>query len=76
MTPVGALLHSGKNVQKVTLDAHLKAYKNLKVIPRYRGHTIFHPIDIRHREVRQQPLFGGKAVVFVCVACAILPVHI
>eukprot|EP00775_Hariotina_reticulata_P013786 gene13786-13907_t len=51
---IGVGEHSGKNVQKVTLDAHLKAYKNLKVIPRYRGHTIFHPIDIRHREIRMR----------------------
>ena len=33
---LGVGLHSGKNVQKVMLDAQLKAYRNVMPIPRYR----------------------------------------
>jgi ribosomal protein S5 len=46
--------HSGKNIQKVMLDAQLKAYQNLVAIPRYRGHTVYHPIDIKVRKVRPE----------------------
>jgi len=34
---IGVGQHSGKNVQKVTMDAQLKAYRNLLPIPRYRS---------------------------------------
>ena len=36
---------------QVMLDAQLKAYSNLMPIPRYRGHTIFHPLDVTQRKV-------------------------
>jgi hypothetical protein len=49
---IGVGQHSGKNIQKVMLDAQLKAYKNLVAIPRYRGHTVYHPIDVTVRKVR------------------------
>eukprot|EP00879_Flechtneria_rotunda_P001675 GHRR01001835.1.p1 GENE.GHRR01001835.1~~GHRR01001835.1.p1 ORF type:complete len:360 (+),score=95.85 GHRR01001835.1:159-1238(+) len=46
--------HSGKNIQKVILDAQLKAYQNVVAIPRYRKHTVYHPIDLKVRKVRMQ----------------------
>jgi ribosomal protein S5 len=49
---IGVGQHSGKNIQKVMLDAQLKAYQNLVAIPRYREHTVYHPIDITVRKVR------------------------
>jgi ribosomal protein S5 len=33
---IGIGEHSGKNVQKVTMDAQMKAMRNLVAIPRYR----------------------------------------
>lgn len=48
---IGVGEHTGKNVQKVMLDAQLKAYKNLVVIPRYRQHTVYHPLDVKNRKV-------------------------
>jgi ribosomal protein S5 len=49
---IGVGQHSGKNIQKVMLDAQLKAYQNLAAIPRYRGRTVYHPIDVKVRKVR------------------------
>ncbi|KAF8065626.1 mrp5 [Scenedesmus sp. PABB004] len=71
---LGVGTHSGKNVQKVMLDAELKAYQNLAPIPRYRGHTLFHPIDVTLRKVRLQawprPLgFGVTASPLVTALC-------
>ncbi|WIA36472.1 hypothetical protein OEZ86_007772 [Tetradesmus obliquus] len=51
---LGVGQHSGKNIQKVMLDAQLKAYHNLVAIPRYRGHTVYHPIDLTVRKIRMQ----------------------
>eukprot|EP00877_Chromochloris_zofingiensis_P006345 jgi/Chrzof1/1964/Cz10g28050.t1 len=51
---VGLGSSSGTNSQQVMLDAYLRAYKNLIPIPRYRQHTIYHPIDKTYRKVRVQ----------------------
>jgi hypothetical protein len=34
---IGIGEHSGKNIQKVVMDAQFKAYRNLVPIPRYRS---------------------------------------
>lgn len=34
---IGIGEHSGKNIQKVVMDAQLKAYRNVVAIPRYRS---------------------------------------
>lgn len=79
---LGVGQHSGKNIQKVTLDAQLKAYRNLVAVPRHRGRTIFHAIDVAERTVRGAacpPRRCRRACMRVhvpaCCACARPHVH-
>jgi ribosomal protein S5 len=66
---IGVGQHSGKNIQKVMLDAQLKAYKNLVAIPRYRGHTVYHPIDITVRKVRAAAATAAAAAAAAATQC-------
>lgn len=55
----------GASLQRVLMDAHLRAYERVRPIPRYRGHTIYHPLDVTHHKarVRMWPRPAGWGVV-------------
>jgi hypothetical protein len=65
---VGIGIASGSQLQEVMLNSLLLAYKSIVPVPLYRGHTLFHPIDLKVRKVRGLPL-GGAAMGARARAC-------
>lgn len=62
------------------LDAQLKAYRNIVAIPRYRKHTIYHPIDHTQRKVRMQAWpryagFGLTASPLMTILCRLVGIN-
>jgi len=55
----------GASLQRVLLDAHLRAYERVRPVPRYRGHTLYHACDSSHHKarVRMWPRPAGWGVV-------------
>ena len=44
---------AGGDMQRALLNALLAAYRAVAPVPLYRGHTIFHPVDVAHKKVRR-----------------------
>jgi small subunit ribosomal protein S5 len=55
----------GASLQRVLLDAHLRAFECVRPIPRYRSHTLYHPVDATHHKarVRMWPRPAGWGIV-------------
>jgi len=49
---VGVGMAAGSELQQVMLNSLLAAYKNAVPVPLYRAHTVYHPIDLNLRKVR------------------------
>lgn len=43
---------TGSEMQRVMLNALLAAYRSVAPVPLYRGHTLYHPIDLSHKKLR------------------------
>jgi ribosomal protein S5 len=56
---VGVGICSGSQLQQVMLNSLLLAYKSVVPVPLYRGHTIFHPVDLTARKVGGRVGGGG-----------------
>jgi ribosomal protein S5 len=64
----------GAALQRVLLDAHLRAYERVAPVPRYRGHTIYHPVDATYHKarVRMWPRPAGAGLVASDALAALL----
>jgi small subunit ribosomal protein S5 len=64
----------GAALQRVLLDAHLRAYERVAPVPRYRGHTIYHPLDATYHKarVRMWPRPAGSGLVASDALAALL----
>lgn len=48
----GIGIGEASTAQEAVAAAHLQAYCNLQVVPLYRQHTIYHPIDHKYHWIQ------------------------